>query len=111
MSEFSYTTLIYQKALLKIQNIFYCNYSCPNYFGPTFAVNEMIYRIYTNTAGTATVQGSKPGGNEIFRVLPDRPWGPISFLYNGYRFSLSGVKRSRSGNDHPPHKVPRVKKE
>ena len=36
------------------------------------------------------VRGSNPGGGEIFRTRPDRPWGPPSFLYNGYRdFSRS----------------------
>ena len=29
-----------------------------------------------------TVRGSNPGGGEIFRTCPDRPWGPPSFLYN-----------------------------
>ena len=24
-------------------------------------------------------------GGEIFRTCPDRPWGPPSLLYNGYR--------------------------
>jgi len=24
-----------------------------------------------------------PGGVEIFRTRPDRPWGPTSFLYSG----------------------------
>jgi hypothetical protein len=31
------------------------------------------------------VWGSNPGGGEIFRTCPDRPWGPPSLLYNGYR--------------------------
>jgi len=26
-----------------------------------------------------------PGGGEIFRTCPDRPWGQPSLLYNGYR--------------------------
>ena len=26
-----------------------------------------------------------PVGGKIFRTLPDRPWGPLSLLYNGYR--------------------------
>jgi hypothetical protein len=26
-----------------------------------------------------------PGGGEIFSTRPDRPWGPPSLLYNGYR--------------------------
>jgi hypothetical protein len=25
------------------------------------------------------------GGGEFFRTRPDRPWGPPSLLYNGYR--------------------------
>jgi hypothetical protein len=32
-----------------------------------------------------TVRGSNPGGDEIFRTRLDRPWGPPSLLYNGYR--------------------------
>jgi len=31
------------------------------------------------------LRGSNPGGMEIFRTCPDRPWGPPSLLYNGYR--------------------------
>jgi hypothetical protein len=31
------------------------------------------------------VRGSNPGGCEIFRACPDRPWGSSSLLYNGYR--------------------------
>ena len=29
--------------------------------------------------------GSNPGGGEIFRTCPGRPWGPPSLLYYGYR--------------------------
>ena len=32
-----------------------------------------------------TVRGSNAGGGEIFRNRPERPWGPPSILYNGYR--------------------------
>jgi hypothetical protein len=31
---------------------------------------------------------------EIFRTCPDRPWGPLSLLYNGYRV-FSEVKSGR----------------
>jgi len=31
-----------------------------------------------------------PVGGEIFRTSPDRPWGPASFLYNGYRVFPGG---------------------
>ena len=30
------------------------------------------------------------GGGEIFRIRPDRPWGPPSLLYNGYRVFPEG---------------------
>ena len=39
------------------------------------------------------------------------PGGPPSLLYNGYLYSFSGVKRPGRGLDHPPHLVPRLKKE
>ena len=49
---------------------------------------------------------------EIFHNRPDRPWGPPTLLYNGYRVSLPGVKRPGRGVDHPPpHLAPRLKKE
>jgi hypothetical protein len=38
---------------------------------------------------------------EIFRTLPDRAGGPPGFLYNGYRVSFPGVKRTGHGVDHP----------
>ena len=34
--------------------------------------------------------GSNPGGCEIFRTRPDRPWGLPSLLYNGYRVFPGG---------------------
>jgi len=39
-------------------------------------------------------------GSEIFRICPDRPWGPLSLLYNGYRV-FPGVK-DRPGRDADP---------
>jgi hypothetical protein len=45
---------------------------------------------------------SNPGGGDIFRTLSDRPWGPPSLLYNGYRVSFPGVKRSGRGANHQP---------
>jgi len=32
-----------------------------------------------------TVRGSNPGGGEVSRTRRERPWGPPSLLYNGYR--------------------------
>ena len=47
-----------------------------------------------------TVGGSNSGGGDIFRTGPDRPWGPPSLLYNGYRFFFPGVKRPGRDVDH-----------
>jgi len=33
---------------------------------------------------------SNPGGSEFFRTRPNRPWGPPSLLYNGYRVFPGG---------------------
>jgi hypothetical protein len=48
---------------------------------------------------TDKVQRTKkiPVGGEIFRTYPDRPWGPPSLLYNGYRVFFPGVKRPGRG--------------
>jgi hypothetical protein len=37
-----------------------------------------------------TVRESNLGGGEIFRTRPDRPWGPPSVLYSGYRVFPGG---------------------
>jgi hypothetical protein len=37
---------------------------------------------------------------EIFRTCPDRPWGPPSLLYNGYRVIPGG--KNRPGRDADP---------
>jgi hypothetical protein len=56
------------------------------------------------------VLGSNPGGGEIFNTHPDRPWGPASLLYSGYRV-FPGINWPVSGVVHPPHLAPRLKKE
>jgi len=53
---------------------------------------ETFWTPYTCTVGYFTRYGlggpgSNPGGGEVFRTRPDRPWGPPSLLYNGYRVS------------------------
>ena len=52
-----------------------------------------------SSVGIATGYGldgpvSNPGGGEIFRVCPDRPWGPPSLLYNRY-WVFPGVRGGR----------------
>ena len=46
--------------------------------------------------------GSNPGGDEIFRTRPDRPWDPPSILYNGYRVFPGGKVRPGRAADHSP---------
>ena len=41
-----------------------------------------------------------PSWGEIFRTSPDRPWGPPSFLYNGYQV-FPGVKERPGLNADP----------
>jgi hypothetical protein len=43
--------------------------------------------------------------------FPDCPWDPPSLLHNGYWVSSLRLKQLRHGVDHPPHLVPRLKKE
>ena len=40
---------------------------------------------------------------------PDRPWGPPSLLYDGYRVSFPEVKWPGRGVDHPPSSSAEVK--
>jgi hypothetical protein len=50
-----------------------------------------------------TVRRSNPGGGEIFRTFPDRPWEPPSLLYNGYRVFPGGkVRPGRNADPSPP---------
>ena len=78
----------------------------------------LCYRLYSVgrdiSVGIATRYGlDGPGiehlGGEIFRTRPDRPWGPPSPLYNGYRVSFAGVKRPGRGVEHPPTSNAEVK--
>jgi len=47
--------------------------------------------------------GLNPGGGEIFRTCPDRPWGPPSLLYNRYRVFPGGKERpGRDADPSPP---------
>jgi len=46
-----------------------------------------------------TVQGSNPGGSEIFHTCPDQLWGPPSLLHNRYQVSFPGIKQPKRGID------------
>jgi hypothetical protein len=43
-------------------------------------VAQSVWRLCTGWK----VRGWNPGGGEIFRACPDRPWSPPSLLYNGF---------------------------
>jgi hypothetical protein len=64
-------------------------------------IAQSVWRLATGW----TVRGSSTSASEIFRTCPERPWGPPSFLHNGYRVFLGGSV------DHPPHLASRLKKE
>jgi hypothetical protein len=62
-------------------------------------VAPSVWRLATGW----TVRGSNPGGGEIFRTCPDRPWGPPILLYNGYRVFPGGKERpGRDADPSPP---------
>ena len=62
-------------------------------------IAQSVQRLVTGW----TVQGSSPGGGEIFRTRPDRLWDPPSLLYNWDRV-FPGGKASGAWFDHPPPK-------
>ena len=74
---------------------------------------------YVRLAGTITNQqnlittcygldgpGIESRWGEIFRTCPDRPWGPPSLLYNGYRVVPGGKERPGRDADPSPPLVP-----
>ena len=46
-----------------------------------------------------------------FSARPDRPWGPPSLLYNGYRVFPGGKLRPRRDADHSPPSSAKVLEE
>ena len=72
----------------------------------------LTWRASSNTFGPGSVVGIATGyglvgsriesrwGAEIFRTRPDRPWGPPSLLYIGYRVFPGG--KDRPGRDADP---------
>jgi hypothetical protein len=70
----------------------------------------------SNVVGIGTgygleVRGSDPGGDEISHTCPDRPLGPPSLLYNGYRVFPGGKERSGCDADPSPFSSGVVMKE
>ena len=75
------------------------------YYTMVVGIAQSVQRLATGW----TVLGSNPGGGDIFRTRPDRPQGPPSLLYNGYRVSFPGVKRPERGVNDPPSSSAEVK--
>jgi len=50
-------------------------------------------------------------GDKIFRTCPDRPWGPPSLLYNGYRVFPRGKEQPAHDADPSPPSSAMVMKE
>jgi hypothetical protein len=66
-----------------------------------------VFRGAGSAVGIATDYGLEgPGSNSgegnLFRTCPDRPWGPPSLLYNGYRVFPGGKVRPGRAADHSP---------
>jgi hypothetical protein len=55
-------------------------------------IAESVHRLGTGR----TVRGSNPGGGEVFRIRPDRPWDPPNLLYNGYCVFFPGCKAAEA---------------
>jgi hypothetical protein len=62
-----------------------------NFYAVSSSLGAGIAQSVQRLATGWKVRGSNPGGGEIFRTYPDRPWDPPSLLYNGYRV-FPGVK-------------------
>ena len=66
---------------------------------------KIVGRVAQSVSRLATgwmVWGSNPGGARFF-ARPDRPWGPPSLLYNGYRvFPGCKVWPGRAADRSPP---------
>ena len=76
-----------------------------NYVEPSkYLVGWVAYSV-------STFRGTNPGGDEIFRTCPDRPWDPPSLLYNGYRVFPGGKERPGREADPSPPSSNVVKKE
>jgi hypothetical protein len=73
--------------------VFYYQQYSKNQPNSLIFVHHHVYSGPGSSVGIAngwTVRGSNLGVDEIFRTRSDRPWGPPSLLYNGYRVFSEG---------------------
>jgi len=91
---------LWQKYICKANSV------CLSYIISTRACLTSSVYVYVTPDELATgwtVRGSNPGGFEFFHMCLDRPWGPPSLLYNGYRV-FPGCKEGpgRDADPSPP---------
>jgi hypothetical protein len=72
-------------------------------------LGRIALSVYRLTTGW-TVRGSNPSGAR-FSARPDRPWGPTSLLYNGYRVFPGGKVWPGRAADHSPPSIAAVMEE
>ena len=82
--------------------IFSRMFDYPNNFINRFPGNNWIVQSVQRLATGWTFRGSNPGGDEIFRTCPGRPWEPPGLLYNGYRVFPAGIVWSGRDADSSP---------
>jgi hypothetical protein len=70
--------------------------------------NDQSTRSVQRLATGWAIQGSNPGGGEIFPARQIRLQVPPSLLYNRYRILPKRVKRPGRGAEHPPASSPEV---
>ena len=80
-----------------------------------FIVPYIVVWIRDSSVGIATRYGLEGPGiesrwGEIFHTYPDRQWGPLSLLYNGYRVFPGGKGGRGVMLTTQPLLVPRLRK-
>ena len=82
-------------------------YAVPSYVKISQQLCELRWGVHTDIlrqhVDVTSLRLRIPVGGEIFRTCPDRPWGPPSLLYNGYRVFPGGKERpGRDADPSPP---------
>jgi hypothetical protein len=66
-------------------------------------IAQLVWQLATGWMVQGSNSGGRGrGGGEIFRTLPDRPWGTPSLPHNGYPVIFLGVKRLGRDVHHLP---------
>ena len=83
---------------------------------PNIETDVLCYNEPGSVGGIATGYGLDGPGiefrwGETFRTCPDRPWGQLSLLYNGYRVFPGGKEQQERDADPSPLSSAVVKKE